>query len=97
MANWHFGRERNWYLNVGPYAGFLLSAKAKEGDIDVKEAFAGTDFGLAFGIGVKFPVGDSSNLFIEYAGQSGFTDVFEENLGDAVRNGRSSLNLGITF
>ena len=26
MANWHFGSKRNWYLNFGPYAGFLLSA-----------------------------------------------------------------------
>jgi opacity protein-like surface antigen len=97
MANWHFGKNRNWYLNFGPHAGFLLSAKTMENDIDVKEAFNSTDFGLALGLGVKFAVSDSSHLFIEYAGQSGFSDIFKDNEGDAVRNGRSSLNLGITF
>src|ERR1700761_2066298 len=26
LANWHFGRRRNWYLHFGPYFGFLTSA-----------------------------------------------------------------------
>ena len=26
MANWHFGSNRNWYLNFGVYGGFLLNA-----------------------------------------------------------------------
>src|ERR1700744_4075931 len=35
MANWHFTRSRNWYLDFGPYVGFLTSANA--GGYDVKE------------------------------------------------------------
>lgn len=97
VANWHFAKKRNWYLNVGPYAGFLLSGKTTENDIDVSEAFKSTDFGLAFGIGVKIPVNNDQHLFIEYGAQSGFTDIFEQNEGEAIRNGRSSINIGFSF
>ena len=96
LANWHFAKKRNWYLNGGLYAGFLLNAKITETDFDVSDAISSTDFGVALGIGVKIPVGDHK-IFIEYGAQSGFTDIFEQNSGEAIRNGRSSLNVGFTF
>lgn len=97
MANWHFGSNRNWYLNFGPYVGFLINAEDSELGLDLKDGFNSTDFGLAFGIGYKFEIDDNIKLYIEYDGQSGFIDVFEENLGDAIRNGRSSFNIGALF
>jgi hypothetical protein len=97
MANWHFGRNRNWYLNFGPYAGLLISAKDSELGIDVKEGFKSIDFGIALGIGYKFEISNNTKLFFEFDGQSGLTDIFEENLGPSVRNGRSSLNMGLLF
>ncbi len=97
MANWHFGSRRNWYLNFGPYAGFLINAEDSELEIDVKEAFNTTEFGLAYGIGYKFSLNEKSKLFVEYDGQSGLTDIFEENGGDSVISNRSSFNLGILF
>jgi opacity protein-like surface antigen len=97
MANWHFGSNRNWYLNFGPYVGFLVNAEDSELGLDLKDGFKSTDFGFAFGIGYKFEIDDNIKLFIEYDGQSGFSDIFEENAGDAIRNGRSSLNIGALF
>jgi opacity protein-like surface antigen len=97
MANWHFGSRRNWYLNFGPYAGFLINAEDSELEIDVKEAFNTTEFGLAYGIGYKFSLNEKSKLFVEYDGQSGLTDIFDENGGDSVISNRSSFNLGILF
>ncbi|USD24532.1 porin family protein [Flagellimonas marinaquae] len=97
MANWHFGSNRNWYLNFGPYLGLLISAKDSELGIDVKEAFKSTDLGLALGIGYKFRINNNTQLFFEFDGQSGFVDIFEENLGETVRNTRSSLNFGVLF
>lgn len=97
MANWHFGSRRNWYLNFGPYAGFLINAEDSELEIDVKEAFNTNEFGLAYGIGYKFSLNEKSKLFVEYDGQSGLTDIFEENGGDSVISNRSSFNLGILF
>lgn len=97
MANWHFGSNRNWYLNFGPYVGFLVNAEDSELGLDLKDGFKSTDFGFAFGIGYKFEIDDNIKLYIEYDGQSGFSDIFEENSGDAVRNVRSSFNIGALF
>jgi opacity protein-like surface antigen len=97
MANWHFGSKRNWYLNFGPYVGFLVDAEDSKLELDLKDAFNSTDFGLALGIGYKFEISDRTKLYIEYDGQAGLSDIFEDNSGDAVRNNRSSLNLGVLF
>jgi len=97
MANWHFGSRRNWYLNFGPYVGLLMNAEDSDLEMDVKEVFNTTEFGLAYGIGYKFSLNEKSKLFVEYDGQSGLTDIFEENSGDSVISNRSSFNLGILF
>ncbi|WP_437400014.1 porin family protein [Flagellimonas lutimaris] len=97
MANWHFGSNRNWYLNFGPYMGLLISAKDSELGIDVKEVFKSIDLGLALGIGYKFKVSENAQLFVEFDGQSGFVDIFEENYWSSVNNARSSLNFGVLF
>jgi len=97
MANWHFGRNRNWYLNFGPYAGFLLSAKETNDNIDVKNAFSSTDFGLALGIGLKIPISNNVKFFIEAEGQGGATNITADNSGSTVQSERSSLNIGINF
>lgn len=97
MANWHFGSTRKWYLHFGLYAGFLLNAEAKANGMDVSDAIESVDIGLAAGIGYKFPIAEKANMFIEYDGQGGFTDVFANNTGDAVRNSRSSFNIGVLF
>ena len=97
MANWHFSSNRNWYLNFGPYIGFLVNVEDSELGLDLKEEFKSTDFGFAYGIGYKFKIDDHMKLYIEYDGQSGFIDIFEENSGNSVRNGRSSFNIGALF
>lgn len=97
MANWHFGRTSNWNLNFGPYAGFLMSAKETTGGIDVKEGFNNTDFGLAFGIGVKIPVSDKLKINIEYEAQTGLSNAFTADNPDQVYNVRGAFNVGINF
>jgi len=93
MANWHFGMHRNWYLDFGPYVGFLTSAKA--GGYDVKDSFATTDVGFRVDLGVKFPISDQAKFFIEIGGQGAFTNVFTD--GPTVQNETSSLNIGVNF
>ncbi|HVV54055.1 MAG TPA: porin family protein [Mucilaginibacter sp.] len=96
MANWHFGMRRNWYLDFGPYVGFLASASETSNSADVKPLFNNTDAGLAFGIGVKFPLSNQASLFFEYDGQAGFSNVFSQSDG-TYQNVRSSLNIGVLF
>lgn len=96
MANWHFGRTRNWYLHFGPYIGVLLNAsESSNSGVDVKQAFNTTDVGFDAGIGVKFPVSNQVKFFIELDGQGGFTNVFKD--GDTLQNERSSINFGFLF
>ena len=98
MANWHFGKTRKWYLNFGPYAGFLLSAKASQYTGSVKEAFNSVDGGLAYGIGVKLPVSEKAKFFIEFDGQAGVANVFKNSGSSSnIRNGRGSFNIGFNF
>ena len=95
MANWHFGRTRNWYLHFGPYVGILMSATGA--GTDVKEAFNSTDLGLDVGIGTKIPVSDNAKIFFEYDGQGGVSNLFKGGDGYSVQNVRESINFGVVF
>ncbi|MDB5137079.1 MAG: PorT family protein [Mucilaginibacter sp.] len=98
MADWHFGRHRNWYLNFGPYVGVLLNSKeSSNSGVNISEAFNTTDFGLDLGVGVKFPISNKVKLFIEADGQSGIASIFKDTDGGNVQNVRSSINIGFLF
>ena len=98
-ANWHFGSKKNWYLNFGLYAGFLLNAKTGTNDIDVKDSFEGVDFGLALGIGYKFSIDENTKLFIDFDGQGGLTGIFKQLTPGTttIKNNRSAINFGVLF
>lgn len=95
LANWHFGRQRNWYLDFGPYVGILTSATA-DGQ-DFKDAFNSTDVGFRIDLGVKFPVSPTAKFFIEIGGQGGATNIFKDSGGSSIQNETSSLNVGVNF
>ena len=97
MLSWHFGGKRNWYLNFGTYAGFLMEAGEENFDADVKEAFRDTDFGLTFGIGAKIPVSRFVKLYIEYDFQTGFNSIYKDSTVPDVRSVRNALNVGVNF
>jgi hypothetical protein len=97
LANWHFGRTRNWYLNFGPYIGFLLStSESSKTVINLKDEFNTVDGGFAFNIGVKIPITRQSHFFIEYGGQGGAANVLKYPC-PSVQNAPNSLNVGIGF
>lgn len=97
MANWHFGKKRNWYLNFGPYVGFILNANETATDFDIKENFNTTDAGLALGIGVKIPVSNKLKISLEYEEQAGIIDLFKDNTTQNILTARRSFNVGLNF
>jgi opacity protein-like surface antigen len=98
MVNWEFGKKKNWYLNFGPYAGFLLGATETSTSTDVKSDFNSNDFGLSYGLGVKIPVSNRLKLFFEYNGQSGISNIIKGTPNSiVVQNFRSAINVGINF
>jgi len=96
LANWHFGHTKKWYLNFGPYIGFLTSAKLASDNTDIKSFFNSTDGGLDLGIGVKFPIAGQIRLFIEYNGQAGVVNINNDSRS-TIRNATGALNIGLTF
>jgi hypothetical protein len=99
MANWHFGRTKNWYLNFGPYVGFLVASKEEGFDTPTTGMYNKTDAGLAYGIGVKIPVGSFIKIFIEFEGQGGMSDVFKDSdmFYRNTTTSRVSFNTGVNF
>ncbi len=96
-ANWHFGKERNWFLNFGPTLGFLVSAKGDTpgGEIDIKDEVANFDMGLGLGIGYKFEISDNTQFFIQYQGYGGFINIIDADI--TLVNATSALNIGTIF
>lgn len=80
-----------------PYVAFLINAEANDSDIDVSDGFSTMDVGLAYGVGYQFEVSPNTKLFVEYEGQSGFMDVFENNSDSATLNVRYGFNIGVLF
>lgn len=79
-----------FYGETGPQLGFLMTAKAKQGDdkTDVKEFYKTTDFAWAFGIGYK----TSSNVGFDLRYNLGLSRLDED--GDAkVKNGVFQLGV----
>jgi len=100
-ANWHFGRNRGWYLNFGPAVSFLLNAEADLSDgttINIEDSVQSIDFALTLGIGYQFTLGPKTMLFVDYQGYGGFLDIVDvPDFGIALQNSRSAFNLGLVF
>lgn len=100
-ANWHFGGNRNWYVNFGPAVSVLLSAKSELSngeELDVKDLVSGFDIGIVAGIGYKFNINEDVQLFIDYQGFNGIINIDDSNsLPFEIRNARSAVNFGAVF
>lgn len=100
-ANWHFGSDKNWYLNFGPALGFLLDATSEpnEGpEQDIKDTIKGLDFGLSVGIGYKYEVSEGIMLFADVQGFRSFIDFNDiEDTDVKFYNIRSAFNVGAIF
>jgi hypothetical protein len=96
-ANWHFGSNRNWFLNFGPTLGFLASAKADlpSGEIDIKDEVASFDAGLGIGIGYKFNINDNTEIYIQYQGYNGLISIIDADFN--LFNATSAVNVGVVF
>ncbi len=94
-ANWHFGSNRNWFLNFGPTIGFLASAKADtpNGEFDIQDDLKSFDAGLGVGIGYKFEIADNTQFYIQYQGYNGFISIIDADFN--LFNATSAFNVGV--
>jgi len=97
LADFHFGKTKNWFFDVGPYVGFLLSAGDKYDRFNLKSSFNSTDAGLDAGAGLNYPLTPKLKLFIEAEAQYGLANIYKNKPNDAFLNIRTSLNIGVNF
>ncbi len=82
-------------LVAGPQVGFLMSAKATDGDnsTDVKDGYKSIDFGL--GLGAEYEL--ESGLFFDFRYNLGLTSLDDSSANADVKNAVLQLGLGYSF
>jgi len=96
LASYHFGRQREWYIDFGPYVSFLTSAKETNDNVNVKDSFNNTDGGFDVAIGYKTAISPRAKFFIELGGEAGVANVFSGSY-DNTQNLSNNLNIGLNF
>lgn len=101
-----FGKKVQFFVNAGPYAGFLL-AKTEKFIIDKadgKEVFKNHDmsglnrfdFGIASGIGVAIPIKESWKIHAEFRNYLGLIDINSSNLNEMYTN-TTDFRVGLVY
>jgi opacity protein-like surface antigen len=80
-----------FYLEAGPQVGFLVAADL--GDLDVKDSYETTDFGVNFGLSYGF----TEKIFAQARYNIGMTNIVKDNGDDKVSNAVMSFSLGYKF
>ncbi len=97
-VNYHFGTERNWYINYGIGIGFLTNAEANynygNGFVDINNLANPTQFVINGGIGYKFEIVPKFLVVVENSNLIGLTDTTEQRTG---KNFYMSFNIGAVF
>ncbi|MCU0433802.1 MAG: PorT family protein [Bacteroidia bacterium] len=79
----NFGKKINWFVNAGPYAGFLIKQtdyteainNIPENTADLTEFFKKNDFGISFGAGIHYPLNDNLTLSFEARNNLGLVNI----------------------
>ncbi|MGB5982550.1 MAG: outer membrane beta-barrel protein [Nonlabens sp.] len=99
-ASWHFGGNRNWYLNFGLTNAILVGAKGELSDgseVEIKDFIESYDLGLNIGIGYRFDITPDFQLGIDYQGYGGMIPILNVNDAQDLRNSRSQFNIITVF
>ncbi|NBC58553.1 MAG: outer membrane beta-barrel protein [Bacteroidetes bacterium] len=91
MLSWHYS-DKGWYLDFGPYVGFLLSAKEEMNRIDAKDFFNDNEFGFSVGFGRGIALNEKIKLIAEIRSQVGITDISKSDSTNL-----SNLSLGFNI
>jgi len=95
-ANWHFGTDGKYCLNLGPYLGMLINSQSNT--YNSNGIFNTIDLGYDIDTGINFPLNDKLKLSIEVEGQGGLTNITKANSENGtIMINTESLNVGIIF
>jgi hypothetical protein len=80
---------------AGPAVGILLSGKY--GDVDVKDGFKSTDFGLVFGVGAEIGAGATGAFTLDARYDLGLSNILEDAGDFSVKTSNIGLFVGYSF
>jgi hypothetical protein len=97
-----FGKKVNFFVNAGPYVGYLLNKtdKYKSKSLDHKESsmngFNNWDFGVSAGIGIGIPINDYWVVSLEARNYTGLINISTYG-GDNIKTNTTDLRVGIVY
>ena len=98
-----FGKKTQFFINAGPYAGFLLNAKSRtlnDGKVIDEDNFTGDanrfDFGVTGGIGIAVPIKESWMVHAELRNYFGLMNVDATAFSNLYTN-TTDLRLGVVY
>jgi len=106
MAQANFGQKVSFFMNAGPYCGYLLQqTEVTEGDYVGHSAtnnsslFKHLDFGITTGLGLAFPVKSNFALSLEVRNNLGIYNVSSLPVinDGTIKTNSTNLLLGISY
>ncbi|MFD2943610.1 porin family protein [Flavobacterium notoginsengisoli] len=108
MLKYNFSSDKSFYVNAGPYLGYLVKSGIKtktnipdeseydEEDTDNKKSL---DFGFSAGIGKEFTLTENHQLYIELRDNLGLSNISKAQAfnNDSLKTNSVNLLVGFTF
>ena len=102
-----FGKKINFYVNAGPYLGYLLKQKNiteafgeyPKTETDNIDNFERLDFGLTTGLGMNFPIQEKLLLSVEIRNNLGLTNISSLPVVNdgSIKTNSTNLLIGIAY
>jgi hypothetical protein len=102
-----FGKKIEFYVNAGPYLGYLLkqkditeaSGEYPKTEIDNTDNFEKLDFGLTTGLGMNYPLLEKLLLTVEIRNNLGLTNTSSLPVANdgSIKTNSTSLLIGVTY
>ncbi len=106
MIKYNFTDKDSFYLNGGPFIGYLLKSKIvndvvipnfNTNDLDTTSNNKSTDFGLSIGLGKNFEINDKHAINIEIRENLGLTNTSKIDVWNGGTVQTNSINLIVGF
>lgn len=110
LAKFYFGSKEIFFINAGPYLGFLLKAteryyitNSSTGDVisddsgNITSNQNTVEFGIAAGLGTVFKMTEITKFFIDARYNFSVTSINKENAAWHPKNQGFNFNLGLLF
>lgn len=110
MAKWNFGKSKRFFVNGGPFVGYLLNAEShstndqastlkiySDGTLNITDFTKRIDYGVSVGIGKSFRLTDKNDLVVEIRDNLGLSNTNDFPGGNDIKINSVNLILGWQF